>query len=206
MCSQRYTYFDPDPPGGAVAFNGATWYATIFYNYNKHILSSVKLRLSELMGNPNTITVSIRLHALGKPIGSDLSSGTTDGNTLPISPATELREINMSPYQLSGYTLYAIVVRAPTGVASALLWWGSPSAGEHYARSNDSGVTWTSFANTQFHFEEWGDSGSGSVDKSIIGDKVSLEAIRNLEFVYGGRNYISKSGIWVYESRYHRNV
>lgn len=47
---------------------------------------------------------------------------------------------------------------------------------------------------------------SDSVDKTVIGNKVSLEAIRNLEMVYGGRDYINKSGIWVYESRYHRNV
>jgi len=49
-------------------------------------------------------------------------------------------------------------------------------------------------------------SESESVDKTVIGNKVSLEAIRNLEIVYGGRDYVSKSGIWVHESRYHRNV
>ncbi len=46
----------------------------------------------------------------------------------------------------------------------------------------------------------------GSVDQTIIGDKVSLEAIRNLEIVYGGRFFIGKTGNAVYESRYHRNV
>ncbi len=45
-----------------------------------------------------------------------------------------------------------------------------------------------------------------SVDQTIIGNKVSLEAIRNLEIVYGGRFYINKSGNAVYESRYHRNT
>jgi len=49
-------------------------------------------------------------------------------------------------------------------------------------------------------------SGQDSVDQTIIGNKVSLEAIRNLEIVYGGRFYISKSGSAIYESRYHRNV
>ena len=43
-------------------------------------------------------------------------------------------------------------------------------------------------------------------DETIVGDKVTLEAIRNIEFVYGGRFYIDKSGNAVYESRYHRNV
>jgi len=45
-----------------------------------------------------------------------------------------------------------------------------------------------------------------TVDQTIIGNKVSLEAIRNLEMVYGGRDYINKSGLWVHESRYHRNT
>jgi len=49
-------------------------------------------------------------------------------------------------------------------------------------------------------------SGIDSVDETIIGNKVSLEAIRNLEIVYGGRFYIGKSGNAIYESRYHRNV
>jgi len=44
------------------------------------------------------------------------------------------------------------------------------------------------------------------VDQTITGNKVSLEAIRNLEIVYGGRFYIDKSGNAAYESRYHRNV
>lgn len=44
------------------------------------------------------------------------------------------------------------------------------------------------------------------VDQTIVGNKVSLEAIRNIEFVYGGRAYIGKAGDFVYESRYHRNV
>ena len=43
-------------------------------------------------------------------------------------------------------------------------------------------------------------------DNTIIGDKVTLEAIRNIEIVYGGRFLIDKSGKAVYESRYHRNV
>jgi len=43
-------------------------------------------------------------------------------------------------------------------------------------------------------------------DWTIAEPKVTLEAIRNIEMVYGGRFYIDKSGNAVYESRYHRNV
>ncbi len=47
---------------------------------------------------------------------------------------------------------------------------------------------------------------SSGVDQTIVGNKVTLEAIRNVEMVYGGRFLISKTGSAVYESRYHRNV
>lgn len=47
---------------------------------------------------------------------------------------------------------------------------------------------------------------SNLVDQTIVGDKVALEAIRNIEIVYGGRAFIGKTGNFVYESRYHRNV
>lgn len=43
-------------------------------------------------------------------------------------------------------------------------------------------------------------------DRSIVEPKVSLELIRNVEIVYGGRFFINKSGNAVYESRFHRHV
>ena len=47
---------------------------------------------------------------------------------------------------------------------------------------------------------------SNLVDQSIIGNKVTLEAIRNIEMQYGGRFFVDKSGNAVWQSRYHRNV
>lgn len=208
MGSECYAYFDPDPPGGALAFAGTDWKAQLFYVVISHELTSVKLRLSKLTGNPNTITVSIRATDGLVPIGSDLASGTTNGNTLPSSPNTELREINISSDDLVIGSRFAIVVRAPAGDANSLLWWGSPSADIRYATSNNSGVSWTqSPTATRLHFEEWGIASEGEgVDTTVVGTKVSLEAIRNIEMVYGGRFFIDKSGNAVYESRYHRNV
>ncbi len=56
------------------------------------------------------------------------------------------------------------------------------------------------------NFVVWQSISSQSVDKTIVGNKVSLEAIRNIEMVYGGRFLIDKSGNAKYESRYHRNA
>lgn len=49
-------------------------------------------------------------------------------------------------------------------------------------------------------------SESPTVDRTVAESKVSLEAVRNLEIVYGGRAYVGKAGNFVYESRYHRHV
>lgn len=48
--------------------------------------------------------------------------------------------------------------------------------------------------------------GEGFKDHTLAPDKVILEAIRNLEIVYGGRFLISRDGKARYESRYRRNV
>lgn len=47
---------------------------------------------------------------------------------------------------------------------------------------------------------------SNQVDQTIVGTKVVLEGIRNLEMQYGGKFFISKSGDALWQSRYHRNV
>jgi hypothetical protein len=47
---------------------------------------------------------------------------------------------------------------------------------------------------------------SSVADYTLSEPKVTLERIRNLELVYGGRFYVDKSGNAVYESRFHRNV
>lgn len=47
---------------------------------------------------------------------------------------------------------------------------------------------------------------SNQVDMTIVGTKVILEGIRNLEMQYGGKFLISKSGDALWQSRYHRNV
>jgi len=41
-------------------------------------------------------------------------------------------------------------------------------------------------------------------DRTIVANKVSLEAIRNIEVMNSGRFYVSKSGDATYESRFHR--
>ncbi len=86
--------------------------------------------------------------AAGDPTGSDLASGTTDGNTLSEYGTWTEREITFGvPLALTSGVKYAIVVRAPDVVGAAELNWShridNPTAnGDSYDSSN-SGSSWS---------------------------------------------------------------
>ncbi len=128
-----------------------------------HDITSVKL-LFYRAGSPGTITVSIRAtDGSGHPTGSDLASGTTDGDTLPTASPYEWREITFgTPLPLVADTKYAIVVdQAIAGGGGQQVIWradgSSPSyAGGNHEQSSDNGASFA--AGTQdFMFEDWGD-------------------------------------------------
>jgi len=144
---------------------GARWNAQTFTPATSHTIISVKLKLYRAFF-PGTVTVSIRATDVnGKPTGADLAVGTTDGNTLDISPNYEWREISLGngTYLIAG-TLYAIVVRAVNGVPGKQLHWRIIAGSSYdvyvngrFAQSLDSGVSWA-FGDTKvdFMFEDWG--------------------------------------------------
>jgi len=155
---------------------GSRWCAQTFTPSVAHTITSVKLMLYRggTVGTPGIVTVSIRATSGGDPTGSDLCSGTTNGDTLTnISPG-EWREITFtSSYSLSAGTQYAIVVRATSGdPTNSFIRWrqdGSSAtyAGGTLAFSNDDGTNWdsSSYPNNDLMFEEWGDplGGGGAV-------------------------------------------
>ena len=126
-----------------------------------HNITSVKLKMSRT-GSPGTITVSIRaVDVNGKPTGADLTSGTTDGDTLTTDAAGEWREITLTSYGLSASTKYAIVVRISGGDISNNISWridgSTPTyGGGSYASSNDSGSFWGLDTEKDCMFEEYG--------------------------------------------------
>lgn len=101
----------------------------------------------------------------GDPIGADLVSGTTNGNTLPVSwpapPPPEERQITFgSPIELTQGVKYAIVVRAPDadGYLNEALWskknTGGYASGSRYSSSN-SGSTWVESSSQDLWFETY---------------------------------------------------
>ncbi len=143
---------------------GANWYAQTFTPSVAHTIKSVKLKLYKV-GSPGNVTVSIRATSGGHPTGSDLCSGIINGNTLNSTSPGSWYEITLgSGYNLSASTMYAIVVRAPSGTypspANYLVWRrdaSSPTYGGGCREgSTNGGSTWTSNTNRDMMFEEWG--------------------------------------------------
>ena len=141
-----YTTGDTDATTGW----GAFWSAQVFTASSDYFITSVKLLLYRI-GTPQTITVSIRAVDIinSVPTGADLTSGTTDGDTLTTSTTGEWREVSLTPLPLISGTKYAIVFRSQgTGVADRADWRVSAApggySGGNYSTSSNSGVAWSS--------------------------------------------------------------
>jgi len=170
MSDTLYERYNTGDNGGAT-FYGSAWKGQTFTIGNtgtneNHNITSVKLKVYKA-GSPGTITVSIRaVDGSGNPTGNDLTSGTTDGDTLTTNTAGEWREISLTSYGLSASTTYAIVVRAPNGDSSNYAGWrtvspGASYEGGFYAWSSNSGSSWLHSTAVDFMFEEYGTAGGG---------------------------------------------
>ncbi len=125
---------------------GAIWMGQTFTASTTYIVEGITLLLYREL-NPGTVTVSIRATSGGLATGTDLTSGTTDGNTLTTGTGGEWREIAVAPIVLSSGTQYAIVIRATTGDVSNTLRWRIDSSAPTYSGGTrittaDSGSTW----------------------------------------------------------------
>jgi len=141
--------------------SGTSWKAQTFTPSIAHSITSVKLKLFRV-GSPGTITVSIRAtDGSGHPTGDDLTSGTTDGDTLTTNNAGEWREVTLTSYTLSAGTKYAIVIRALSADASNYFACrehiNSPTyTGGNREYSTDSGSSWSATTGADMMFRDRG--------------------------------------------------
>lgn len=155
-------YYNTGDNSGPNCF-GTTWQAQTFTPQVEYTIYTVKLLIYKNDGgSPKTVTVSIRnTDENGKPTGGDLTSGTTDGDTLPIGSPYEWREITFStPISLTESIKYAIVARAISGDVSNLIKWRNDSSGDYSlgerCQSTNSGSTWSLMGDDDFMFETYG--------------------------------------------------
>lgn len=124
--------------------------------------------------------------ASGDPTGSDLASGTTNGNTLPQVGSWEEREITFGAgVELTSGTKYAIVVRAPDAVPFDDAHWIAVSS-NGYANGNnftsdDSGSSWTAVSSR----DSWFKTKASAVEKDTYtpGSEGSFDFLSAAEWV-----------------------
>jgi len=126
---------------------GPSWDGQTFTPAINYYITSVGLKMYEY-AHPGIVTVGIRLTSDGKPVGSDLTNGTTNGNSLITTWAGDWRNITLSPYYLTAGTKYAIVARAPgSPPANALFIMSDISSptyfGGSYVFSTNGGTSWS---------------------------------------------------------------
>ncbi len=165
--AERATYetFDDTSPDGdnRITVHASEWRAQTFTPRNTHTIDQVKLRVVR-QNSPGTVTVSIRAISGGDPTGSDLGSGTFDGNSiiaLPPNSNNVFQAITIDPPVLVTVNVeYAIVVRAPSGDNTNRLHWhinvnGGYAEGR-LRQSANGGATWSTPNDGDAFFAELG--------------------------------------------------
>ncbi len=141
-----------------------------FLTGDAYDISSVFLRVYRL-NLPKIMTVSIREASGDGPTGSDLVSGTFDGDIITPDSAGEWIEITfVTPYSLSTATKYTIVMRnagADGGAGAGVRWLavaGSSSYPDGQASYSFNGGSSWSAASVDFNFETWGSAPSRQIN------------------------------------------
>ena len=175
--SENYTTGDD----GDRSIYGVYWSAQTFTPGTTHTVTILRLKLLRVEGSPGTVTVSIRAtNGSGHPTGSDLASGTYNGNSIPLS-ATWIVITLGAGYSLSAGTKYAIVVRATAGNSLNSIAWREDSTSATYTggngeNSSDSGASWVSEATWDFMFEEYSGAIGAWADVNVLGNGVPAGA------------------------------
>jgi len=126
-----------------------------------HSVTSVSLFIYSF-GNPSgNATVAIRAIVNSYPSGPNLTIGTIAPSSLqPSSPAWV--SFAMSPYNLSAYTRYCIILSFPSGTINSPIVWLASSSTENLQYSIDGGNTWSFGVTGQtFTYQIWGNVVSG---------------------------------------------
>ena len=159
-------YITGDSPTTFKKINGGYWAVQTFTVGTTGLSAALEVRkaIAKIFrdGNPGNLAYSIRsVDASGKPTGSDLCSGSINGNNLSTSPAWVEIEFS-SPFAiLQPNTKYALVLRAPSGDGLNYIGWRenvtSPTyTGGSAVDSDNSGSTWYVFTAYDRMFEIWG--------------------------------------------------
>jgi len=139
------------------------------------------------VGTPGTCYASIRaVDGEGKPSGSDLSTGSFNGNDFETTSTWE--NIPMSNYELSASTKYALIIKGSTGDENNRLDWMKDDTSPTYVSGSagytaNSGSSWTIIPADQL-FKIHGTAGAihgiSISEVSSLTDNLSVSAIHGI--------------------------
>ena len=185
--SDIFEYYNTGEDSNTFAHNnywtGQTFTTNCVYN-----ITSIKLKLYRI-DSPGTVTVGICATDInGKPTGSDLTNGTTNGNTLPTG-TSEWRQILLTSHRLNESIKYAIVVRIDgSGQLNWKLDIGGSYSGGSETRSSNSGLSWTLYIGEDCMFETYGYF-HGCYAKFQYGTTVSYGTNTTIQRVITGQSF-----------------
>ncbi len=158
--------------------HGTQWGAQGFTAGNTttypYYIDNVYIKLNR-SGEPGLVTVAIRAtDTSGKPTGSDLTSGTINGDVLTTSDFGEWYCVPLTATNLAYNTTYAIVVRAPSASypTSYVMWMRSTGYGSGvHSQTADGGLTWTAY-DMDMMFQTWGVANLNMYDVKVFSSTV----------------------------------
>ena len=158
-------YYNTGDDSLVVPYGANNWWAQTFTASSSYTLNSIKL-LVYRTSTPGTITVELR-NATGdsppKPGNTIHATDTFLGNSITTDSGGEWKETTFgTPYAVTSGTVYAIVVKAPSGDSSSprLAWLYDDSAspglaGANLVRTTNGGSSWDDFASHDAMFETY---------------------------------------------------
>lgn len=169
MFTNKYEFFSGSTTSDSPIW-GDVWEAQTFtlgtVGENESFrISKINAKIYRGSSNPGTLNVYIRaVDGSGHPTGSNLCSGSIDGNSLSTSNTGIWYEIFLSGSGcvLSPNTKYAVILSAPSATGgSSAVYWRCNLASDGYAGGNgelstNGGSTWTSSSNKEYNFEVYG--------------------------------------------------
>jgi len=146
----------------AIASNAdTTIYAQTFTPPTTHYISQIQIK-GYKVDTPTSATISIKATSSNLPTGSDLTSGAIDvAGVTTDDEVGEWISVNVSPLQLTGATMYAVVLAVVGTGSGQINWIGNVGSSPSYASgthcySTDSGDNWTSSSTRDQTFKDYG--------------------------------------------------
>jgi len=149
------SYTTNDDAAGDV--RGLNYWAQTFTTTIGFRISGVRVKLYRTL-DAGTLSANITTTSGGDPTTTTLTSGSIEADTISAVSPGDWYYIDLTDYDLSASTKYALVLSAPAGDAGNRVHWRVDNSAATYAGGNlvdttDAGGSWNTYANADAMFE-----------------------------------------------------